>query len=175
MEQVGGANVTNVGTIFQNVDVLTSITLPTTLEIMGADAFKGCTSLATVNLGQLDKLTTIGDNAFDGCTALTSVTIPAGVTAVADNAFAPNTAIVNNTKILFKAYVNSKGKVSVFNTPKLNLAFVDGGGYVKIADNAFANLTKIKDLIIPARIKKIGANAFGGCTGLKTVKFSGNI
>ena len=63
----------------------------------------------------------------------------------------------------------------MFNTPKLNLALVDDGKYVKIADNAFADLVKIKEVIIPETIKEIGANAFSGCTGLKTVKFSGNI
>ena len=54
---------------------LKDIILPTTLERIGADAFKGCTSLATVNLGQLDKLTTIGDNAFGGCTSLKEVAL----------------------------------------------------------------------------------------------------
>ena len=152
---------------------LKNIILPTSLTTIGANTFKDCISLATVNFDRLDKLTTIGTNSFR-CTALTSVTVPANVTAVADNAFAPNTAIVNNTKILFKAYVNSNGKGDVFNTPKLNLAFVDGGRYVKIADNAFANLTKVEEIIIPETIKEIGANAFGGCTSLKTVKFSGN-
>ena len=157
---------------FRGYNDLRNIILPTSLTTIGAGAFKGCAGLATVNLGQLGRLKTIGANAFDGCTALKSVTIPAGVTAVADNAFAPNTAIVNKTKILFKAYVNSNGKSGVFNTPKLNLASIDGGKYVTIADNAFANLTKIEDVIIPGRIKEIGVNAFSGCTSLKTVVFA---
>ena len=152
-----------------------AVYIPTSVEKISAGAFKDCTSLATVNLGQLDKLTTIGDDAFGGCTSLTSVTIPASVTAVADNAFEPNTAIVNNTKTLFKAYVNSCGKVNVFNTSELDLTSIDGGKYVNIAENAFANLTKIEEVIIPETIKNIGANAFGGCTGLKTVRFAGNI
>ena len=168
-------NVKVINDAFQDYDGLKSIILPKTLERIGANAFKYCTSLIAVNLGQLDKLTTIGANAFGECTALTRVTIPANVTAVADNAFAPNTAIVNKTKILFKAYVNSNGKRGVFNTPELFLDLVDGGKYVKIADNAFADLMKIKDVIIPETIKEIGANAFGGCVNLKRVRFDGNI
>ena len=166
-------NVKVINDAFRGYNDLKNVILPTSLTTISADSFKDCTSLATVNLGQLDKLTTIGANAFGGCTALTSATIPANVTAVADNAFATNTTITNNTTTLFNAYVNSKGKVNVFNTPKLNLALVDGGKYVKIADNAFANLEKIEKVIIPGKINYIGANAFSGCTSLKEVTFMG--
>ena len=49
-------------------------------------AFRGCTSLTSVVLG--DRVTTIGDYAFEGCNSLTSVDIPDSITTIGTNAFA---------------------------------------------------------------------------------------
>lgn len=44
---------------------------------------------------------------------------------------------------------------------------------IAIADNAFKNNTKLKEVTIPANIQVIGKNAFAGCKNLKTIKFLG--
>lgn len=44
---------------------------------------------------------------------------------------------------------------------------------IAIADSAFKNNTKLKEVTIPANIQIIGKNAFAGCKNLKTIKFLG--
>ena len=51
---------------------------------VGAEAFAGCTSLSTVNLGNA---TEIGYGAFANCSSLLNITIPASVKAIIDSAF----------------------------------------------------------------------------------------
>ena len=58
----------------------TNVTIPSSIEYggkqysvtsIGKEAFKGCSSLASVNIG--DNVISIGDSAFEGCSGLTSV------------------------------------------------------------------------------------------------------
>lgn len=50
-----------------------------------SEAFKGCTSITSVNFGLTIK--SIGSGAFEGCTGLTSIDIPKNVTSISDYAF----------------------------------------------------------------------------------------
>ncbi len=52
---------------------------------IGADAFRGCSDLASVSFPE--GLANIGEGAFEGCGHLTSVTIPGSVASVGDGAF----------------------------------------------------------------------------------------
>lgn len=58
---------------------LASVTLPTTLQSIGKEAFSGCTHLKNFTLPA--GLKTIGEGAFRS-TCLTSIVIPDGVTAI---------------------------------------------------------------------------------------------
>lgn len=42
----------------------------------------------------------------------------------------------------------------------------------EIAESAFANDTTVKSVTFGSNVKLIGANSFGGCTGLKSINFS---
>ena len=53
---------------------LTSITLPSTVRILGESSLTENRLLTSINLP--DGLTTIGDNAFEGCTKLNNIVIP---------------------------------------------------------------------------------------------------
>lgn len=68
--------------------------------------------------------------------------IPNGVTEIADNAFADNSAVYNLT------------------IPET---------ITKIGNNAFKNCSKLRDLVLPGSIKEIGSNAFDGCENLETI------
>ena len=64
---------------FQNTG-LENLVLPTNLEILGGDAFRGCISLITVAFPNTLKI--IEGNSFLGCISLTDVTIPDGLTSL---------------------------------------------------------------------------------------------
>jgi len=68
---------------------LENVTLPDTLEDMGAYAFTGCTKLTEVDLSNT-KIKKVGAKAFAGCGKLTTLTIPEtvmGTSGIASNVF----------------------------------------------------------------------------------------
>ena len=59
--------------------LLTEANITTATKISG-DAFRGCSSLTSVTIG--NSVTSIGGDAFRGCSSLTSITIPNSVTSI---------------------------------------------------------------------------------------------
>ena len=78
---------------------LTSIALPKSLELIGEDTFRCCTSLKKVTFESSSALHTIGRAAFYQC-ALTSIKFPAATTSIGEKAFRYNAAL---TTINFEA------------------------------------------------------------------------
>ena len=68
-------------------------------------------------------------------------------------------------------YVVSAGRFYNSESRLVIPAEVDGRAVVEIADNAFSDHEEIEELVLPASIQKIGANAFAGCVNLHTVTF----
>lgn len=91
------------GTTFNKAtSYITDVTIPSSVTIIGQEAFINCTSLTVINIPS--SVTKIGQDAFNGCTSLTSINIPSGVTSIGERAFLRDfhiaTACVdeNNTK-----------------------------------------------------------------------------
>lgn len=62
-----------------------TLTIPSSVEIIGANAFYGCVNLKTVNLP--NNLRTIDFNAFRGCINLETINIPPNLKYVGSYAF----------------------------------------------------------------------------------------
>ena len=78
--------VTSIGfNAFYNCSKLTSVTIPSGVNIIGEEAFFRCRGLTSVTIPE--SVTSIGDNAFAVCSALTSVSIPSSVTSIGIFAF----------------------------------------------------------------------------------------
>jgi hypothetical protein len=67
------------------------VIIPDFVTSLGAYAFKGCTRLSSVTIG--NSVASIGKKAFAGCSSLSSVTIPDSVTSIGENAF-QDTALI---------------------------------------------------------------------------------
>lgn len=107
---------------------------------IGASAFRGCTALTSVTLG--NNVKSIGSNAFSGCTALTSVTIPASAASIGERAF-----------------LGCSGLTSAIITH----------GVTTIGESAFRGCTGLTGIAIPASVTSIGNEAFAGCSGLSSI------
>lgn len=143
----GGNNLTNVifgnGVInigqfaFRNCFGLTSITLPDKLTSIGDFAFTWCTNLASVTMGK--SINKIGRDAFSCCRSLASVDIPDQVATISPFAFSECTSLAH----LF--------------IPE---------GVKNIGDYAFQGCTALTSITIPNSVTNIGRCAFGGCFDL---------
>ncbi len=64
---------------------ITNISLPKTIEHIGAGAFEGCTSLEEINIPE--GVSAIGASAFSGCESLQKISIPSSVGVISQGAF----------------------------------------------------------------------------------------
>lgn len=147
------AGVTSIGRkAFYYCNKLTSIAIPGSVTSIDYYAFDYCTNLTTV-------VSPVWAN-FNSC-PVTEVTIPYGVTAIADNAF--NSCALSRINI--PSGVTSIGAWAFSNCYNLNELTIPDG-VVSIGDGAFSgsgNLTKIR---IPGSVTSVGSSIFMGCNGL---------
>jgi hypothetical protein len=138
-----GLQVTQIGnSAFSRVTNLTTITLPTSLESIGSNAFYS-SGLTSITLPQ--GLRTIGMSAFSG-TRLTSVTIPASLERV------PGTIDI--------ALNGPFRQIPTLTT----VTFADG--MTTIPANILGSAASVTTVNIPSSVTAIGTNAFRGCTSL---------
>ena len=83
---------------FKDNTTITSVVVPENVTMIGSQAFKGCTSLATVELSNVQVIST---SAFEGCTSLDDVVIPPTVTEIGAYAFYGCTSL---THVLCRPY-----------------------------------------------------------------------
>jgi hypothetical protein len=70
---------------FDNNDILTSITIPSSVKKIGDVSFAACNSLENVIISE--GVLEIGKMAFSNCHSLTSITIPSSIVVIGDNIF----------------------------------------------------------------------------------------
>ena len=122
-------------------NTITSYTIPSSVTSIGANAFKGATSLTQITIPS--SVISIGENAFLGATYLTQITIPSSVTIIGDSAFE---RIISLESVIF-------AHDSSLNT---------------IGGEAFYGTTNLTSISIPSNVTNIGVNAFQQ-SGLTTV------
>lgn len=133
-----GANITRVGDYaFYGCTSLKSVALPSGVERIGDSAFQGDGALSVFTMPTA--LETIGADAF-ASTALTAAEIPAGVTAIGNEAFYRCASMTS-------------------------LTFAAGGeNGLSIGLNAFAECSRINVADLPARLSSIAPHAFAGAS-----------
>lgn len=154
---------------FSGCTGLSSVTIPASVKTIDSNAFANCTNLTDVTISE--GVQTIGNSGFSGCTSLSSITIPESVTTIKANAF-NGTSLYNNTENWENNILYIDDYLIVANSPISGDLQIKDGTKV-IAENAFSGYTGITSVTIPKSLKSIGSGAFGGCTGLKEVYYSG--
>ena len=135
----------------------------TSNDVIGDQAFSGCSGLTSLNLP--DGITEIGEGAFSYCSGLTSLTLPAGITEIGRYAFSGCSGLTSLnlpdgiTSIGEKAFIYCSGLTSL-NLPD---------GITSIGKEAFSSCSGLTSLNLPAGITFIGSRAFAGCIGLTSI------
>jgi hypothetical protein len=121
---------------------------------IGADAFKFCFNLASVNIP--NSVTSIGENAFVGCINLNSIVLPSSITSIGNNAFDYCEALTSVTCLAETTPVIGSG---IFNHTNANITLTVPFGATGYASNwAETSWKKINYLIQEGETKELSTN-----------------
>lgn len=149
---VVGEGITELGdrTFYAYKKVLTSITLPNTLEYIGASVFTDCTALTEIKLPN-NSLRSLGNSAFGGCTGIKHFHIPETLWSM-HNSFSGCKGIESITVDWMSTYYRAEDGI-LYNLDKSEILFVyslDG-----------------TTLTIPKTARNIQSSALDTCTELE--------
>ena len=149
------------------------VVMPKTVKNVGTRAFSGCTSLASVTLGDVEA---IGQEAFKN-TAITELVLPDTLLAIGFGAlegvpvekltvpFIGGSHHSSNTHLGFIFGAANASANDNYITSLTELTISDAAR--EIPAYALMNLSGLKSVTIGRTVSAIGIGAFRGCTGLK--------
>ena len=156
--------------MFENCSSLTSVTLGTEVREMGTLAFKGCTSLVSIDLSHTG-VYRINNSTFSGCTSLKNVALPNPVTLIDNGAFYNCTALEH---FFVPTSVIEIGSYAFEGCTSLKTVQLSGGLKV-IGSSAFNSCISLTDINLPASLEKIEEHAFVGCRSLTALTFPASL
>lgn len=160
---IGGYPVTEIGDYaFYGCSLVTSVSLPDSIEQIGVGAFYNCMMLE--RLAVPDGVTKISDDTFYGCIALKDLSLPQGITAIGARAFA---ACRSLTSFSMPEEVTSIGAYAFYGCGSLT-EFTFSPVISEIGTYAFCECDGFKEFTLPESVKKVGAAAFSSMGNLTT-------
>lgn len=164
----------------------TSYTVPSSVEIIGKDAFMGAKSLEQVIIH--DNVKTIESRAFHGCEKLNDIKIGSGIETIGQNAFhscgiynnasnwiggilyVDNCAITYNESLPKSATIkNGTRLIAEFAFHDAPFEYVNIPETVKyIGEYAFCE-SELKSVVVPDSVTSLPYRAFGVCSNLESI------
>lgn len=133
---------------FKSAANITGVTVPNSIRIIGYGAFEGCTSLSSVDLGNI---TTLSFQVFKGCTSLTSITIPKTLT---NGSVSPCLDNPNITNITLEEGLTKVPQNLCANTGITEITIPKS--VTEIEYSAFENCKNLKKITILDNVTKMG-------------------
>lgn len=150
---------------------ITSLSIPASVQEIGANAFASMTSLTTVTFADDSVLAYIGASAFSGCSKLAAIDLPDTVAELGTGVFT-NCAALTSAELpaaLTTLPANTFSGCKALKTVTLK------EGLESIAGGAFNNCSALETIEFPASFRSTtGAGVFNNCTSLTTVIFPEN-
>lgn len=187
-ETIEEKSVVKINLTLENKEQITSVSIPSSVKTIGANSFKDCTNLTSINLPDTalnisstafkntgyandalnwqNGILYIGNHAvcFDEVLLLnsTNITIPNGTLSVCDINNLPNLVAVEIPEsVLYFGGVHNCSKFSTLNFPVTSKATIAG----------FSGCEALSELTIPA-MENIPSDFIKNCKNLSSVKFS---
>ena len=162
----------------QNAGTEGKITIPATVKVIHANAFKKCTLITEILFADNSALETIGAEAFANCDELVSMSIPSGVTSIGDKAFYSCDELASLT--LPAALANFNASL-IEDCDNLQTITINGDSTTMVSVNGVLFSADLKTLLyypigltateytVPAGTENIAPNAFANNNVLTTV------
>ena len=152
---------------FNGCEGLTSVTLPSTVKIIGQNAFENCMSLTSITLPR--DLVTIKDRAFQNCQALNKVEFNNKLVDIGVLAF---NACISLDKIELKEGVTTILAQSFQNTGAVNVTLPNSLAYVGYG--AFISNKKLKTFNIGSGTTMIEPSVVRECSAIEKITIADN-
>lgn len=152
---------------FIDANWVTGITMPDTIEELGANAFSGCTSLTNVRLSE--NLKEIPEKCFFNCSDLEGVSIPDSVEVIGTGAFASS----GLASVDMPANLTEIGENAFSTCLGLGVVNFDTDSQYTIGNYAFYECQLLESVHLTDDVTKVGNSAFGLCISLEDVKLAG--
>jgi hypothetical protein len=182
---------------FSQAIYLSSITVPSSVEIIGDRCFESCGQLEIVTFEDISNLNIIGERSF-ASTRIKSFTIPASVNEIGGSAFADcpldeidiapgnqrfvvseNTLLTSNWTEIVR-YFGRERKICVPSQVEIlqstcfeslgsltELTFESGSKLRKIGPSSLYRCDSLRCIVVPASVAEIGESAFKECIALE--------
>ncbi len=154
---------------------ISEVTLPSTLENLGAYAFYNCSGLNSVTILSNKIVTGTNSSAFgifEGC-SLKSVSLAAGMTKIPDYLFY-KAGFYSGTTVTIPAGVTLIDKGAFKYSNVAGIVFEEGNNLSGIGESAFEGCSGITSFDIPAGVTSIGYRALSG-TGISEITLPANL
>ena len=138
-----------------------NVIIPSTVTIIGGEAFKNCTGITNVSIQPNSGTIAIGDGAFRDCTGLTKLTLTGPINYIGNIVFEG----CSNLDITWQYKSGISRSDSFTGCKSFTLSF--DPTIQTIPSSAFLGATWLTGFLeIPTSVTNIGNSAFEGCTGL---------
>ena len=149
-------------TPFKNNSQVTSISCPSTLTNISANACNGASNLVSVS--GIENVTVIDTSAFSKCYNL-EIDLPSGLKTLSQNAFS-NCSKISSLQI---PSITNWGTYTFQNCTSLSsVSFAENFALTTIPVNTFEGCTSLKNITLPTSINKIDSNAFSN-SGIENI------
>ena len=154
---------------FANCTALESITIPTSVSDISPHTFSECTALETITLHS--GIDVLGAYAFEKCSALKSITLNEGLKTISDNAFDYCTALES---ILIPDTVTTLGNMAFRHAESLGTVKFSKA-LKSIGNSTFQYCVKLESVELHENITTLGNSTFSYCDGLKSIRILGDL
>ena len=148
---------------FGPLSALKTLTLPSTLTSIGAQAFSNRQKLETIRL-ETSHVTVIGEKAFENCYKLSIKGLPEGVTSVGKSAFyncGKNCAEAPEPLVLTADLAAALEAGALSYSPWTKVEFTEP--ITALPDNIFDGCSKLESVTGLANVTEVGDLAFNNC------------
>ena len=150
--------------VFLNEEEIKDLVIPDGVTIIEPNTFNGFKSIETVTVPA--DVDSIGDDAFLGCTNITKVTAH-DVASWCGIHFGNTMILQTGTAIRLSNPVSISQNLYIGNERLTKLVIPEG--VQEIGYSAFYRCLGITEVSLPSTLKKVGANAFADCTDIRIV------